>query len=158
MHELAGVVAASNAMGADVAAVAVVTKLVRVCMLEPWLLLLYYNKHRLGLGSGKLPGGGGSSGVGNAPAKGRGVPWFALGFAGVAALNSAVGFGPGVTGACGTVSGACLAAAMAALGLDTDLAKVKALGAKPALLAFVLWVNLLVVGGAVAHFLSGWLL
>ena len=155
VHELAGVVAASHAMGPDVAAVAVVPKLVRVCLLEPWLLLLFYHQHRLGLGPG--PSGGrakldgkleaGVAGAAAAAVKGgRGVPWFALGFAGVAALNSAVGFGPAVTGACGTLSSACLAAAMAALGLDADVAKVRALGPKPVLLAAALWGNLLVGG------------
>lgn len=168
VHELAGVVAASNAMGADVASVAVVTKLVRVCLLEPWLLLLFYHQHRLGIGPGpgdkreegpaRSAGPAGAAGAAGAAAvKGRGVPWFALGFAGVALLNSAVGFGPRVTGACAQLSGGCLAAAMAALGLDADLAKVKALGPKPALLAAALWFNLLVGGGLVARFLTAWL-
>jgi uncharacterized integral membrane protein (TIGR00698 family) len=173
VHELAGVVAASNAMGADVASVAVVTKLVRVCMLEPWLLLLFYNQHRLGIGPGSSSSSSGGGGGGKLDEKleagvageaspsavpgGRGVPWFALGFAGVAALNSAVGFGPAATAACGALSSACLAAAMAALGLDADVAKVKALGPKPLLLAAALWGNLLAGGGLVARFLDAWL-
>merc|ERR550514_2409429 len=40
VHELAGVVAAGNAMGAEVGATAIVTKLVRVCMLAPVLLVM----------------------------------------------------------------------------------------------------------------------
>jgi len=185
VHELAGVVAASNAMGPDVAAVAVVTKLVRVCCLEPFLLLLYYHQHRLGIGTaptsannnGKqedddkesgndstplvgTAAGGGTATTTAAPTaavQGRGVPWFALGFAGVALLNSAVELGPRVIGACGLASSACLAAAMAALGFDADLAKVKALGPKPVLVAAALWLNLLVGGGIVAKCLATWL-
>jgi len=185
VHELAGVVAASNAMGPDVATVAVVTKLVRVCCLEPFLLLLYYHQHRLGIGSapasansnnlkqddddkeagsdsrqplvGAIAGGQSSAAKPATAVRGRGVPWFALGFAGVALLNSAVELGPRVLGACGMASSACLAAAMAALGYDADLAKVKALGPKPVLVAAALWLNLLVGGGIVAKCLATWL-
>ena len=46
VHELAGVVAAGNSMGTDVASVAVITKLLRVFLLEPWIVLLFY----LGIG------------------------------------------------------------------------------------------------------------
>jgi uncharacterized membrane protein YadS len=46
---------------------------------------------------------------------------------------------------------------MAALGYDADLAKVKALGPKPVLVAAALWLNLLVGGGIVAKCLATWL-
>jgi len=163
VHELAGVVAAGNAMGPEVASVAVITKLVRITLLVPTLYLLPYVLGRsrgkpgapsaaaAAAGSGALEGG--SAGGGGVAAS-SGTPWFVLGFAGVAALNSVVGLGPQVTGLCATASGACLCAAMAALGLDTDVAKVRALGPKPLVLSLALWANLLVGGGLVAQFLT----
>ena len=42
---------------------------------------------------------------------------------------------------------------MAALGLDTDLVKVRSLGWRPVALAFALWTNLLFGGLLVARFL-----
>ena len=44
---------------------------------------------------------------------------------------------------------------MAALGLDTDLVKVRSLGWRPIALAFALWANLLGAGFLVARFLVG---
>jgi len=44
---------------------------------------------------------------------------------------------------------------MAALGLDTDLVKVRSLGWKPIALAFALWANLLGGGFLVVNYLVG---
>ena len=77
VHELAGVVAAGNAMGAEVANTAIITKLLRVFLLEPWIIALYY------LGIGQKTKGSASD-----PKAGKGVPWFAFGFIGVATVNS----------------------------------------------------------------------
>ena len=82
VHELAGVVAAGNAMGAEVASTSVITKLLRVFLLEPWIIALYY----LGIGQTKKD----ASAAGGAKA-GKGVPWFAFGFIGVACYNSVLG-------------------------------------------------------------------
>ena len=142
MHELAGVVAAGNAMGAEVARTAVVTKLLRVFLLEPWIIALYY----LGIGQ-KTKG---------AEAKaGKGVPWFAFGFIGVATVNTVWGIAPGLQRLFTTLSAAFLASAMAALGLDTDLVKVRSLGWKPIALAMALWANLLGGGFLVSRGLVG---
>ena len=91
-------------------------------------MALYY----LGIGRQTGPGtaairaAGGKTAGKAAAGKQRGVPWFALGFAAVAVANSVVGFGPRLTAACGATSSALLASAMAALGLDADLQKVRA--------------------------------
>jgi len=146
VHELAGVVAAGNAMGAEVASTALITKLLRVFLLEPWIIALYY----LGIGQKK------DGGAGAAEAKaGKGVPWFAFGFIGVATINSIWGISPQLQKLCTTLSAGFLASAMAALGLDTDLVKVKSLGWKPIALAMVLWANLLGGGFLVSRFLIG---
>ena len=157
VHELAGVVAAGNAMGADVASTAVITKLLRVFLLEPWIIALYY----LGIGQKKDPmaslgfaSSGGTNAAGSKK-KGKGVPWFAFGFVGVATVNSIWGIPSACQRVFTTLSAAFLASAMAALGLDTDLVKVRSLGWKPVVLAAALWANLLVGSLCVARFLVG---
>ena len=148
VHELAGVVAAGNAMGADVASTSVITKLLRVFLLEPWIIALYY----LGIGQPKDAAASSSSASGK---KGKGVPWFAFGFVGVAVVNSVWGIAPSLQRLFTTLSAGFLASAMAALGLDTDLVKVKSLGWKPIALALALWANLLGGGYLVASTLVG---
>ena len=143
VHELAGVVAAGNSMGAEVASTSVITKLLRVFLLEPWIIALYY----LGIGQTKKEGDG--------PKQGKGVPWFAFGFIGVAMYNSVFGIGPAMQKLFTMLSAGFLASAMAALGLDTDLVKVKSLGWKPIALAMALWANLLGMGFVVSKFLVG---
>ena len=145
VHELAGVVAAGNAMGAEVASTAVVTKLLRVFLLEPWIIALYY----LGIGQSKARAGSSSAKAG------KGVPWFAFGFIGVATVNSVWGIAPALQRAFTTLSACFLGSAMAALGLDTDLVKVKSLGWKPIVLALALWANLLGMGLLVSRVLVG---
>lgn len=165
VHELAGVVAAGNSMGAEVASTSVVTKLLRVFLLEPWIIMLYY----LGIGqsskaAGVGTGEGGDEGSADAAAgttapatskAGKGVPWFAFGFIGVACYNSVSGIAPAAQRLITTLSAGFLASAMAALGLDTDLVKVRKLGARPIVLAMALWANLLGGGLLVARFLVG---
>ncbi|KAJ8598923.1 hypothetical protein CTAYLR_009850 [Chrysophaeum taylorii] len=144
VHELAGVVAAGNAMGVEVASTSVITKLVRVFLLEPWIIALFY----LGIGSG-------TKHAASQGKRGKGVPWFAFGFLGVATVNSIWGIAPSIQRLFTVLSACFLASAMAALGIDTDLVKVKSLGWKPIALAFALWANLLGVGFLVARVLVG---
>ena len=80
-------------------------------------------------------------------------PWFAIGFIGVAAVNSIWGFPPAAQKLFTQLSAAFLATAMAALGLNTDLVKVKSLGWRPIALAMALWANLLGGGFVVARLL-----
>ena len=65
------------------------------------------------------------------------------------------GFAPGLQRLFASLSAGFLASAMAALGLDTDLVKVKSLGWKPIALAMALWANLLGMGFLVSRFLVG---
>lgn len=146
VHELAGVVAAGNAMGAEVASTSVVTKLLRVFLLEPWIITLFY----LGIGRNKQ-----TTSTPTRAKKGMGVPWFAFGFIGVATFNSIWGMPLSVQKVLTTLSAGFLASAMAALGLDTDLVKVRSLGWRPILLALALWANLLGGGFMIARFLVG---
>lgn len=147
VHELAGVVAAGKAMGAEVASTSIVTKLLRVFMLEPWIIALFY----LGIGQAKSKVNVATAGSG--AKKGKGVPWFAFGFLAVATVNSIWGFAPKLQSFFSIASASFLATAMAALGLDTDLVKVRSLGWRPIVLAMMLWANLLGMGFLVARFL-----
>ena len=155
VHEIAGVVAAGNAMGSEVATTAIVTKLVRVALLAPTLLVL----------SSKCPGLRARTGDDDAraavDAPGRPAaqpapppfPGFVLGFVAVTLLNSIVPFDRAVVKRATQASAFALAMAMAALGLDADVSKVQRLGPRPVVLAGLLWAHLLVVGAAVSRVL-----
>ena len=73
----------------------------------------------------------------------------------VAALNSAVAFDRAAVQLAAHASATALAMAMAALGLDTDLGKIRRLGARPLVLAAAMWLWLLLGVGAVARVLVG---
>lgn len=124
VHEVAQVVAAASAVGPAAADTAVIVKLTRVMLLVPVLLCISWNQSRRAGGAG----GGGMH-----------VPWFALIFVAVAAFNSLVVLPAPLKNALLTIDTLALAAAMAALGMETRFAKLRALGPKPLLLAFVLW-------------------
>ena len=148
VHELAGVVAAGNAMTPAISDIAVVTKLTRVLCLAPFLVLLQWLKARRNPDC-------------NAPIKGNStggdckivVPWFAVGFVGIAAVNSFVAFPAAVKTLAVKCSGHALAMAMAGLGIETSWKKIKTVGPKPFVLALVLFGHLLVSGYFAATFL-----
>lgn len=145
VHELAGVVAAGASMGPEISTAAIVTKLLRVCLLAPTLLVMSAMPSLRQRGSGKM---------GERVARIKTpLPWFALGFVAVSALNSVVTLDRALVKAASSLSGTCLAMAMAALGVDADLGKIKTLGARPLILAAGLWAWLIVVGGLVARVL-----
>lgn len=146
IHEVAQAVAAGSMFDAATANMAVVAKLGRVAMLAPVLLAISLWHCRRPAGD-KEPDGDGvrSSAVV--------IPWFALGFLGLAGVNSLAVIPAGlhtVGQEAGTVS---LAMAMAALGLTTRLSTVRAAGGKPVLLAAMLAAWLL-LGGLAASLLA----
>lgn len=144
LHEVAHVAGAGNAMDpADtlgIAGTATITKMIRVMMLAPVLVVM-------GLA---LSSRGGKSG-----SKGKiTVPWFAFGFIGVICVNSLLQYLFAVdsvkdiplNGAIEYIDTFMLTMAMTALGTDTSIDKFKKAGAKPFVLALMLYVWL-VVGG-----------
>ncbi len=136
VHEVAQVVAAGNAVGADALANAVIVKLVRVMLLVPFLLVV---------GKWWLRRQGASEGNSDAAGK-LTVPWFAFGFIAMVVLNSLVALPAGWHASLVLIGQIALTMAMAALGYETRLEKLRALGLKPLVLALVLFV-LLIVGG-----------
>ncbi len=130
LHEVAHVVAAGRAIGPEAAATAIIVKMLRVLMLAPLLVLV-------GL---VLARRGGQRGSGAA------FPWFALGFVACVALNSTGLVPPALVALINDLDLFALTMAMCALGLETHLGKVRAVGPRPFLLAscLALW---LAVGG-----------
>ena len=130
---------------ADTAAnTAVITKLVRVMMLAPFLVLLsaYLSRHSEEAAApttGTLP---------PAPSQSwRGViPWFALGFIAVAGFNSMALLPRSFVGAAIDADTLILATAMAGLGVSTQVSAIRAAGIKPLGLAALLF-GWLIFGG-----------
>lgn len=139
IHEIAGAVAAGNAMGPAVATTTVVTKLCRVLFLAPALTGLSWIRSMRECKLGQ-----------ESKEKCKiSLPWFAFAFLGISALNSAITFNAGLVKTASKMSANALICAMAALGIDSDFKEIKKLGVKPIFLASALW-GWLVVGGFTA--------
>src|ERR1700678_2386967 len=138
VHEVAQVVAAGTAVADTAANTAVITKLVRVMMLAPFLVLL----------SAYLSRNSEAAAAPAAPTQSwRGViPWFALGFIAVAGVNLMAVLAHSVGGAAIDVDTLILATAMAGLGVSTQVSAIRAAGIKPLGLAALLF-GWLIFGG-----------
>ena len=143
IHEVAQVVAAGRSIGEDAANTAVITKMVRVMMLAPFLAVLSAVLARAAAPRGaREPGGARQSSH-------IVIPWFALGFIGVAACNSLVVLPKTTVAAAVTFDTVILAMAMAALGLTTHVSAIRSAGIKPLALAASLFAWLIFGGGAI---------
>jgi uncharacterized integral membrane protein (TIGR00698 family) len=141
IHEVAQVVAAGRAIADTAADTAVITKMVRVMMLAPFLILLSMYTARGPVRAAARHG---------APRTGRIViPWFALGFAAVAGLNSLSIIPKSVVAAGIDADTAILATAMAALGVSTHVSAIRTAGIKPLALAAMLFAWLILGGLAI---------
>lgn len=146
IHEVAQVFAAGHAVSEAVANTAVITKMVRVMMLAPFLMALsaWLNRaaaHR--------------SAAEQAP--GISVPWFAVAFIGVVVLHSLGVFPAHVVTTAAGLDTVLLAMAMAALGLTTRVAALRTAGPRPLWLGATLLVWLVIGGGAINVLISSWL-
>lgn len=134
IHEVAQVVVAGKAIGETAASAAVIEKMLRVMLLAPFLLLL----------SSRLRHADAADAPTAAAAK-ISIPWFAVLFIAVSGFNS-LHLLPEAWVACIVqIDTVLLAMAMAALGLRTQVSAIRQAGAKPLLLAAVLFCIL--VGG-----------
>lgn len=136
VHEVAQVVAAGDAVGPQALANAVIVKLVRVMLLVPFLLVVgqWWIRRQASDGATEVVRGG------------LVIPWFAFGFLAMVIFNSFVPLPAPLHQSLVVIGQIALAMAMAALGFETRLEKLKALGVKPFLLALFLFV-MLVTGG-----------
>lgn len=147
IHEVAQVIAATRALGADVVDTAVITKMVRVMLLAPFLLVLSLRLARdsdCDSPSDRL-----------AVSAWRAVPLFAVGFIGVVLFNSLHLLPRAAVDAALFLDTLVLAMAMAALGLSTRTAAVREAGAKPLLLAALVAVWLIAGGALVSASIGG---
>lgn len=132
IHEVAQVVVAGRSVSEQAAAFAVIEKMLRVMMLAPFLVIL-------------------SSRIGDEAAAGAKkskitIPWFALLFVVAAGVNSLHVLPAALVDAILAVDTVLLAMAMAALGLRTHVGAIKQAGAKPILLASILFAFLMTGG------------
>jgi uncharacterized integral membrane protein (TIGR00698 family) len=146
IHEVAQVFAAGRSVSEAVANTAVVTKMVRVMMLAPFLM-----------GLSAWIARGTDRRIGAPGARRSGVPWFAVAFVGVVIFNSCGVLPARLVSAATTLDTVLLAMAMVSLGLTTHISALRAAGPRPLLLGAVLFAWLMVGGGAINLLVSAWL-
>lgn len=118
IHDVAQVVGAGYIMGKETGDTATVVKLLRVAMLLPVILLLSIMFHR-------------ATDKGTRPPL---LPWFAVAFGVLVALNSLVTLPKPMLNVAGEMSRFALVIAIAAIGMRTSLKELTVLGLKPVLL------------------------
>lgn len=154
IHEVAQVVAAGRAITDTAADTAVITKMVRVMMLAPFLISLSMCLSDGGASKSSGPRRSAAREESEAPRGAKraariAVPWFALGFVAVAGINS-LSILPGAAVAAGIYADtAILATAMAALGVSTHVSAIRTAGIKPLALAGFLFAWLVLGGLAI---------
>lgn len=141
VHEVAHVVGAGNAMGKDVSNIAIIVKMIRVMMLVPVLLVVSWFAAKGKMGDAEAP----------AQRKGITIPWFAVFFLLVIGFNSLNLLSHPITEGINTFDTFLLTMAMTALGAETSIDKFKKAGAKPFLLATLLYCWLLGGGYLIAR-------
>ncbi len=139
IHEVAQVLAAGRAIADAAADTAVITKMVRVMMLAPFLILLsiYLSRH---------PAAGEAKLAGVTATRRIVIPWFALAFVAVVVLNSLIALPHDLKATANDLDTFLLAMAMAALGVTTQVSAVRTAGIRPLALAAMLF-GWLIFGG-----------
>lgn len=143
LHEVAHAVGAGNAMGEEISNVAIIVKMIRVMLLVPVLFVLGYwvatqvNKGNASNVKGKIA-----------------IPWFAVGFLAVIGFNSFDFLPLNLVDTINYIDTFLLTMAMVALGAETSIDKFKKAGAKPFVLALILYVWLIGGGWLLAKFLA----
>lgn len=144
VHEVAQVVVAGQAISGDVAEFAVLSKLGRVLLLAPFLVVVTLLQHRS------------TNTAQSAAVSSRlvvPVPWFALGSLACCVWQSLAPLPELALQALLYLDRACLVLAMAALGLSTCFRQLGHFGYKPLFLGALLAFWLLIVGGILNIFL-----
>lgn len=167
LHEVAHVAGAGNAMdptdALGIAGTATITKMIRVMLLAPVLVIMSFAL----AGRRRTAAAGAGAAVAEIAGKQEKsritIPWFAFGFIGVICLNSllqqlcsaATVREIPLNGAIEYIDTFLLTMAMTALGTDTSIDKFRQAGAKPFVLAGLLYVWLVVGGYFLTKYLVG---
>lgn len=138
IHDVAQVVGAGYAIGQEAGNAATITKLMRVAMLVPLLLMvaLWWRQPA-------------ARGARSAPL----LPWFAVAFALLVVLNSLVALPEGLRTSANAASQACLVLAISAVGLKTSLREVAQVGWRPAAVVIGATVWLALLAALYLHFM-----
>lgn len=123
IHEIAQVVAAAFQDGHQSGEFGTITKLSRVAMLAPVVIGLGFMANRRRRASGNHASGAGAP-----------MPWFVLGFIALAGINSIVAIPAETKSILVAATTFLLSVALAAMGLSTDIAKLRAKGLRPLML------------------------
>ncbi len=134
VHEVAQVVAIGKTIGGATAENAVIVKMIRVMLLAPFLIVL-----------GRIVGRRGSET--DAASRPPALPAFAIWFIVIALVHPYLHIPDTVLQALRILDTYLLAAAMAALGLDTTVKKLRVAGREAVLLGAILFAYLIVAGG-----------
>jgi uncharacterized integral membrane protein (TIGR00698 family) len=139
VHEVAQVVAASFQSGEVAGQFGTISKLARVVLLAPLVMVL-----ALAVRSGT-----------DGPAKAAApMPWFVLGFIGMMLVNSVIDIPAEISGGMTTLTNFLLAMALGAMGLQANIGKLKAEGWRPLALGAFGWLFIAAFGYAMLK-LSG---
>lgn len=129
VHEVAQVVAAGFQYSQGAGEFAVISKLTRVLMLAPMILVLGYAREERDAPTDASAG----------HRKVLSVPWFVLGFVALMLLNSFVALPETFKAQIAMVASVMLVMAMAAMGLETTASKLASKGIRPMLLGACAW-------------------
>lgn len=145
IHEVAHTVGAGNAMGKEISDVAIIVKMIRVMMLVPVLLITGFMAAKSAAQTTTTQ---------NKSLKNISIPWFAVGFLVVIGFNSFDLLPQGLLSFINNLDTFLLTMAMTALGAETSIDKFRKAGAKPFVLASLLYVWLIVGGYFLVKFLA----
>ena len=151
LHEVAHVVGAGNAMGKEISDTAIIVKMIRVMMLAPVLGMMSFALARTAV---KAVSDSVKETAAVTAKRGKiTIPWFAFGFLVVIGFNSFDLLPHTVVDGINNIDTFMLTMAMTALGTETSIEKFKKAGAKPFILAAVLYIWLLGGGYLLAKYL-----
>ena len=143
IHEVAQVVVAGNAINPEVGNTAVVTKMIRVMMLAPFLLILSF-----ALTKGDSDSHGEKISFVDR-VKQVNVPWFAFIFILIVILHTWIPMSDSFEQSMVIFDDILLTMAMFALGLTTHLSAIKQAGVKPLILGAIMFAWLIIGGGLI---------
>lgn len=138
VNDTSSVVAAGYSFSKEAGDLAVIVKLTRTLMIVPvtLFLALYFSRKNAGKNNYSIQ---------------KVFPWFVLGFLGTCILHTFLPMPQGLGTALSQLGKFAIVMAMAAIGLNTNLAKLVKSGGKPILLGLVCWIVLAVTSLAVQY-------